>query len=263
MYSRRQQKPNMGVRGSDAWHMNTKSRTGGGPRRGRLGALLGAALVSIAGFSSTSAAHELIPLYSFTGDDGAHPQADLIADPAGNLYGTTPSGGVVGQGTVFRLDSSGSLTVLYNFTGGSDGAAPVAGLIADAAGNLYGTASRGGTGTFCCGTVFQLTPSGDLTVLYSFTGGSDGGNPRAGLIADAAGNLYGTTGSFGPGGNGTVFQLDSSGTFTVLHSFTVSDGTNPQAGLIADPAGNLYGTTLDGGAFGYGTVFQLWPPTGP
>src|SRR3984893_7711432 len=128
---------------------------GGLPRRGRLGALLRAALVAVAGFSSTSAAQELITLYSFAGDDGAHPQADLIADPAGNLYGTTPSGGALGNGTVFQLEPSGTLTGLYSFTGGSDGAAPVAGLIADAAGNLYGTASRGGTGTVCCATVFQ------------------------------------------------------------------------------------------------------------
>ena len=223
-----------------------------------MGALLGAALVAVAGLSSTAAAQELITLHSFTGDDGAHPQADLIADPAGNLYGTTPFGGAVGQGTVFRLDSYGTVTVLYSFTGGSDGAAPVAGLIADAAGNLYGTASRGGTGTFCCGTVFQLDSSGTLTVLHSFTGGSDGGTPQAGLIADAAGNLYGTTSS-GGAGYGTVFQLTPSGDLMVLHSFTLSDGTYPHAGLIADAAGNLYGTTLDGGAFGYGTVFQLAP----
>src|ERR1700730_14498130 len=93
---------------------------GGLPRRGRLGALLGAALVAVAGFSSTAATQELTltTLHSFTGDDGAHPQADLIADPAGNLYGATPSGGAVGQGTVFRLDSSGTLT-FYSFTGGS------------------------------------------------------------------------------------------------------------------------------------------------
>jgi uncharacterized repeat protein (TIGR03803 family) len=259
MYSRRQQKPNMGVCGSGASHMNTKRRHGGGPRRGRLGALLGAALVAVAGFSSTVAAQELTTLYSFTGDDGAHPQSSLIADPAGNLYGTTAGGGVSGQGTVFQLDSSGTPTVLYSFTGGSDGGTPVAGLIADAAGNLYGTTNRGGATAFCCGTVFQLTPAGDLNVLHSFTGSSDGGSPAAGLIADAAGNLYGTTTSGGAGFSGTVFQLDSTATFTVLHSFTVSEGFDLRAGLIADAAGNLYGTTLDGGAFGYGTVFQLAP----
>jgi len=160
--------------------MNTKRRGGEGPRRGRVGALLGAALVVVAGFSSTAAAQELIPLHLFNGDDGAHPQADLIADPAGNLYGTTAGGGDGGQGTVFQLDSSGTLAVLYSFTGGDDGAVPVAGLIADMEGNLYGTTNRGGAGG-CgapgCGTVFQLTPSGTLKVLHSFTGGSDGGLP--------------------------------------------------------------------------------------
>jgi uncharacterized repeat protein (TIGR03803 family) len=135
---------------------------GGGPRRGRLGALLGAALIAAAGFSSTAAAQELTALYSFTGSgtgDGANPSAGLIADPAGNLYGTTLNGGASGQGTVFQLDPSGNLTVLYSFAGG-DGSRPGAGLIADAAGNLYGTTSSGGATASCpggCGTVFQLT----------------------------------------------------------------------------------------------------------
>ena len=262
---------------------NTKRRTGGG----RLGALLGAALIAAAGFSSTAAAQELITLHSFTGDDGANPEAGLIADPAGNLYGTTDSGGApmscnitIGCGTVFQLDLSGSLTVLHRFAG-SDGSRPLnwAGLIADEAGNLYGTTSAGGDRTSCaaefiegCGTVFQLTPSGVLTVLHSFTGGSDGGDPTAGLIADAAGNLYGTTlegGTTGscnrPYGCGTVFQLTPSGTLTVLHSFTGSDGASPEAGLLADAAGNLYGTTHSGGAGtscvqGCGTVFELTVP---
>ena len=153
--------------------MNTKRRDRKGPGRGRVGALLGAALVVVAGFSSTAAAQELIPLHLFNGDDGAHPQADLIADPAGNLYGTTAGGGDGGQGTVFQLDSSGTLAVLYSFTGGDDGAVPVAGLIADAAGNLYGTTLMGGATASCpggCGTVFELTTPA------SFTGGLAGRN---------------------------------------------------------------------------------------
>src|ERR1700730_9608320 len=115
------------------------------PRRGRLGALLGAALVAVAGFSSTAGAQELITLYSFTGDDGAAPEASLIADPAGNLYGTTINGGASGQGTVFQLDPSGNLTVLFSFAG-SDGSHPRTSLIGDPAGNLYGTTIDGGTG---------------------------------------------------------------------------------------------------------------------
>ena len=142
-----------------------------------MGALLGAALIAVAGFSSTAAAQELITLHSFTGDDGANPEAGLIADPAGNLYGTTQRGGVtttescrpVGCGTVFQLTPSGTLNVLHSFTG-SDGEEPFAGLIADAAGNLYGTTYGGGTGTGCigggaCGTGFELT------VSASFIGG--------------------------------------------------------------------------------------------
>jgi uncharacterized repeat protein (TIGR03803 family) len=277
MYSRRQQKPNMGACGSGASHMNTKRRGGGRPRRGRLGTLLGAALIAAAGFSSTAAAQELTTLYSFTGTgsgDGAYPNAGLIADPAGNLYGTTQVGGAdpscnqaPGCGTVFQLTPSATLTVLHSFTG-SDGEQPFAGLIADAAGNLYGTTWGGGDNGR--GTVFQLDPSGTLTVLHSFTGGSDGQRPVTGLLADAAGNLYGTTGGGGDGGYGTVFQLDPSGNLTVLYSFTGgSDGRNPDSALIADAGGNLYGTTNQGGdlvscndpnTHGCGTVFQLTPP---
>jgi uncharacterized repeat protein (TIGR03803 family) len=234
--------------------MNTKRRSESGFRKSRLAALFGAALVAAAGFSSTGAAQDLTTLYSFTGGDGANPSAGLIADPAGNLYGTTAGGGASGQGTVFQLDPSGNLTVLHSFTG-ADGSYPRAVLIADAAGNLYGTTISGGAQD--AGTVFQLTPSGTLNVLYSFTGGSDGALPWAGMIADAAGNLYGTTYSGGASGQGTVFQLDPSGTPTVLYSFTGGNDASPWAGLIADAAGNLYGTTEGGD--GPGEVFQLTP----
>jgi uncharacterized repeat protein (TIGR03803 family) len=180
---------------------------------------------------------------------------------------------------VFQLDLSGSLTVLHRFAG-SDGSRPGNVLLADAAGNFYGTTSSGGDRASCaaqfiegCGTVFQLDPSGALTVLYSFAGGSDGVTPH-GLIADAAGNLYGAAQEGGapgscnrPNGCGTVFQLTSSGTLNVLHTFTGSDGANPPAGLLADAAGNLYGTTYGGGAGtgcigggGCGTVFELTLP---
>jgi uncharacterized repeat protein (TIGR03803 family) len=213
-------------------------------------------------------------LYSFTGgSDGSLPNAGLIADAAGNLYGMTNAGGVVcigiGCGVVFEVTPSGTETVLHRFTFG-DGATPVAGsLIADAAGNLYGTTSAGGTGNQ--GTVFQLMPSGTLTVLYTFTGGSDGAAPSAGLIADGVGNLYGTASAGGTSGNGTVFKVMPSGTETVLYSFcpggvTCTDGVNPEANLIADAAGNFYSTTQNGGSpnvcgggVGCGTVFKLTP----
>jgi uncharacterized repeat protein (TIGR03803 family) len=277
------------------------------------------AALAVAAGSASAAPIETV-LHSFTGSDGANPQAGLIADSAGNLYGTTEFGGASGNGVVFKLSSSGTYTVLHSFTG-SDGANPFAGLIADSSGNLYGTTNGGGNPAINAGVVFELSPSGTYTVLHSFcssTGCSDGTSSQAGLIADSSGNLYGTTpgggvpgtcsssgcgvvfelspsgtyavlhsftGSFdgaipaagliadsnrnlygtteftaGVGtGNGVVFKLSSSGTYTVLHSFTGSDGANPFAGLLADSSGNLYGTTGYGGASNDGVVFKLSP----
>jgi uncharacterized repeat protein (TIGR03803 family) len=217
-------------------------------------------------------------LYNFTGGpDGGNPLAGLIQDAAGNLYGTTVAGGVGsklcagGCGTVFKVAPSGTETVLYSFTGGADGGQPTAGLISEAAGNLYGTTYGGGRSGACfagggsCGVVFKLSPTGTYTVLHSFTGGADGGNPDAGLIQDAAGNLYGTTYGGGASSLGVVFELircdsGSSGyDFKVLHSFTGPDGAHPLSSLARDAAGNLYGTTAYGGAADYGVVFRLTP----
>ena len=199
-------------------------------------------------------------LHSFTNSpDGAGPDAGLVRDKVGNFYGTTHGGGAFGYGTVFKLDATGEETVLHSFTY-SDGAFPDAGLIRDEAGNLYGTTSGGGLvcGLHGCGTVFKVDPSGNETVLHSFTNTPDGAGPYASLVRDKAGNLYGTTlngGAFGPG---TVFKVDTSGNETVLHSFTNSpDGAGPYGGLVRDKAGNLYGTTEEGGASGHGTVFKL------
>ncbi|HEY6251800.1 MAG TPA: choice-of-anchor tandem repeat GloVer-containing protein, partial [Candidatus Angelobacter sp.] len=209
-------------------------------------------------------------LHSFTGSsaDGAIPVAPLLRDAAGNLYGATAFGGStncsvfgdVGCGTIFKLDPSGNETVLHMFSGG-DGAFPAGGLVMDAAGNLYGTTVNGGGAGLCrnfgCGTVFKLDPSGNLTVLHSFIGSSDGANPTAGLIMDAAGNLYGTAGFGGDFGPGAVFKLDASGNETTLHSFSGPDGREPSAPLIMDAAGNLYSTTFRGGAADRGNVFKL------
>ena len=200
-------------------------------------------------------------LHSFTGDpDGNWPWAGLIRDATGNLYGTThQGGGASAWGTVFKLDTTGAETVLYSFKGDPDGGEPDAGLILDAAGNLYGTTHYGGGGG-CqdgCGTVFKLDTTGTETVLHSFQGNPDGGSPVAGLIRDAAGNLYGTTLYGGAVGKGTVFKLDTTGTETVLHSFTGAAGEWPTAGLIRDTAGNIYGTTPYGGRGFAGEVFKL------
>ena len=199
-------------------------------------------------------------LHSFTGaPDGNWPSGSLILDATGNFYGTTTWGGASVWGTVFKVDTTGAETVLYSFTGGADGGTPASELILDAAGNLYGTTQYGGAGR-CrdgCGTVFKLDTTGTETVLYRFQRNPDGERPVAGLIQDAAGNLYGTTLYGGERRLGTVFKLDPTGKETVLHRFTRADGQNPDAGLVRDSAGNLYGTSYYGGASGAGTVFKL------
>lgn len=219
-------------------------------------------------------------LHAFTGgNDGYFPQAALIQDKAGNLFGTTDEGGAnYGGGTVFKLAPDGTETVLHTFTGGNDGDSPQAGLVEDKAGNLYGTTTIGGAGcgnrySTGCGTVFEVAPDGTETVLHAFAGGNDGFSPRAGLILDKAGNLYGTTTEGGGAGCeyygcGTVFKIAPDGTETVLYAFAGgNDGEEPEAGLIEDKAGNFYGTTAMGGGtgcqqialLGCGTVFKLTP----
>jgi uncharacterized repeat protein (TIGR03803 family) len=149
--------------------------------------------------------------------------------------------------------------VLHAFAGGNDGSTPTAGLVRDKSGNLYGTTFSGGSQA-SSGTVYKLARDGTETVLYAFQGGSDGGNPYAGLIMDKAGNLYGTTEYSGSGncisGCGVVFKVAPGGTETVLHAFDYSDGSYPVAGVIMDKAGNLYGTTACGGSV-EGTAFKL------
>jgi uncharacterized repeat protein (TIGR03803 family) len=207
-------------------------------------------------------------LYAFTGGtDGGRSEGGVILDKAGNLYGTTNSGGMYNAGTVFELSpSNGSWneTVLYGFTGGSDGAYPMAGLTF-CGGNLYGTTLEGGGGW---GVVFELVALANgwkQSVIYNFSAQHDGEEPYGGLTCDAAGALYGTTYAGGIYGGGTVFkltQMASSSTRgkwseTVLHSFgNANDGVNPQGTVVLDKQGNVYGTTTDGGD-GRGTVFEL------
>jgi uncharacterized repeat protein (TIGR03803 family) len=226
-------------------------------------------------------------LYSFCAPqancaDGERPEAGLIFDLKGNLYGTTYSGGDhdycgnnrgAGCGVVFKLTPEGKETVLYSFcaqTNCTDGAGPAAGLIFDQRGNLYGTTDAGGA--YGYGVVFKLTPKGKETVLYSFCaqGGyscTDGANPYFGAVLDQKGNLYGTTYGGGAYDSGVVFKLTPEGKETVLYSFCAqtncTDGENPAGGLVFDHEGNLYGTTLSGGAHTPGTfggvVFKLSP----
>jgi len=290
-------------------------------------------------FKVDSAGNETI-LYRFTGgNNGVNPLAGLVRDAKGNLYGTTKFGGVPSCGldtcgTVFRIDSAGKETVLYRFQGGDNGSDPFAGLVRDAKGNLYGTTQGngyiggsavvfkvdpngqettfdiaspnaccfdspvavdaegniygmspyGGTpncglveNDLGCGTLFKLSPSGQFKVLHVFKG-KDGIQPEGGVVLDAQGNIYGSAvsggnlkcfypgwgGSEGPG-CGTIYKLEPSGKFTVLHTFTgPNDGSYP-LGLIIDDAGNLYGIADSGGhiikhtswEYGLGTIFKM------
>jgi uncharacterized repeat protein (TIGR03803 family) len=203
-------------------------------------------------------------LYRFTGgvDGGVPSYGDLVFDQAGNIYGTTITGGSGNGGAVYELTPShGGWTenTLYSFTEGADGGTPFGSVVFDSAGNLYGTTSYGGRNDL--GTVFQLTPSGSgwaESVLYNFQNGSDGSYPYAGLIFDAFGNLYGSTTSGGTGGGGTIFTLTPSNgyrTLTTIHSFSGIGG--PAANLLMDGTGNLYGTTVIDGVHEYGSVFKL------
>jgi len=220
-------------------------------------------------------------LHAFTGKrDGGVPVAGVIRDEAGNLYGTTSNGGDpncfygFGCGVVFKLDPAGKETVLHTFTGAADDGSNPSPVIRDQEGNLYGAANGGPT---AYGFVFKLNPgTGDLTVLYPFTGGTDGGYPGGELIRDAAGNLYGAAGTGGdlscdstndPPGCGVVFKLDPAGKETVLYTFTGGkDGSGPSPGLVRDAEGNLYGTAVGGSNLdcfpqeyppGCGLVFKL------
>lgn len=206
-------------------------------------------------------------IHNFKGgaDDGAFPDGALIADKKGDLFGTTPCGGIgysnCGQGTVYELIPSGSgytERILYKFKGGKQGAEPTGGLVADHSGALFGTTSAYN------GTVFKLTPNGSgytFRVLHRNNGGSDGAGPSA-LIISADGSLYGANGGGGLScGCGTVFRLTPSGSvyvFSVLYRFKGGkDGSDP-GGVIAGKAGSLYGTAA-GGSLGNGIVFELQP----
>jgi uncharacterized repeat protein (TIGR03803 family) len=222
-------------------------------------------LVAINLFPFSAQAQTETLLYSFgspSSGDASGPLAGLIMDKKGNLYGTTNSGGANGWGAVFKLIPAGTETVIYSFKGDQlgDGANPLAGLVMDKQGNLYGTTGWGGTQNE--GTVFKLTSAGTETVLHSFDSQSgDGWRPEAGLVIDGQGILYGTTTLGGAYGGGTVFKVTPEGTETLLYSFgsQSGDGWEPWAGLIMDKQGNLYGTTPGGGAKNRGTVFKVTP----
>jgi uncharacterized repeat protein (TIGR03803 family) len=207
-------------------------------------------------------------LYSFSGSptDGYLPQAGLVQGADGNFYGTTSEGGMNGNGTVFRISSSGTETNLHSFDSSSttNGSDPLAGLVQGSDGNFYGTTEYGGQ--FGYGTVFRITPAGSYINLYSFGSfPTDGELPEAALVQGADGNFYGTTSGGGtnspPGGWGTVFRITPSAIYTILYSFHShpNDGFFSFAGLVQATDGNFYGMTPDGGTSGDGTIFRITP----
>jgi len=229
-----------------------------------LSVLLGGSLLA----AQPAQAQTYTIVHNFTGypNDGAQPNGELIEDAAGNFYGTTIQGGTDNLGTVFKLDPSGIVTILYNFTDGSDGGEPEGGLFRDTDGALYGTTSIGGT--YALGTVFKLDTSSVLTTLYSFRGGTDGARPAFRMVS-VNGELYGTTLNGGDSncaanlGCGTIFKITKGGEKAILHRFNPHvEGSYPQA-LIRDSAGNLYGAANSEGdiandcIYTCGTVFKL------
>ncbi|HUN90787.1 MAG TPA: choice-of-anchor tandem repeat GloVer-containing protein, partial [Burkholderiaceae bacterium] len=218
----------------------------------------------------------IVVVYNFGaqgGTDGVNPVDGLVQGTDGNFYGVTMGGGSAGRGTVFQLTPGGQLTVLHAFGGQPDGSQPMARLIQGADGQFYGTTQTGGANN--AGTVFQVSPAGVETVIWSFGGTNDGQYPQAALLQSADGRLFGTTFGGGPNGMGTIFavlpvpmptiaatglvSITTIGVETALWPFSGSngDGSQPVAGLIQGADGNLYGTTETGGAVGLGTIFQL------
>jgi uncharacterized repeat protein (TIGR03803 family) len=201
-------------------------------------------------------------VHSFAGApvDGSDPLGGLALGSDGNFYGTTAHGGFHNQGTIFKLTQAGVETVLYSFTGITDGGVPQGGLFRDPQGNLFGTASQGGNASCACGVVFELTTANTLSVIYNFQAGTDGSTPTDRLIS-INGELYGTTqfggtGCSSTGGCGTIFKVTENGHETVIYRFTGdSDGFGPQ-GLIRDPDANLFGVTIAGND-NFGTAFEL------
>jgi uncharacterized repeat protein (TIGR03803 family) len=221
-----------------------------------------------------SPAQNFKTLLNFDGTKGANSYATLVQGLDGNFYGATEFGGPTEAGTVFKITPSGTLTTLYTFPDFSDGCNPAAGLALGLDGNFYGTTSTCGESStgcpFGCGTVFRITPAGQMTTLHTFDS-TDGYQPEAAMILGGNGNFYGTTELGGTNGYGTVFEMTRAGKLTTLHSFAgyPAEGAFPTAGLVQVANGTLFGTTERGGSsqacqtfsgvYGCGTVFKITP----
>jgi len=208
-------------------------------------------------------------IYRFSGSDGAYPQGDLTFDTAGTIYGTTINGGSAGWGSIYSLapDNGGwTQTLLYQPQGDGDGQYAWGGVVFDRSGNLYGVFSSNGPSAY--GAIYKLAPSGagwTESTVHAFTfRGNDGASPEGGLIADASGNLYGSTVHSATGG-GTIFELVPSGgnwSFDFLLGLSGGIDLGPYDKLVMDSAGNLYGTTFGDGLYGLGSVFKLTHSSG-
>ena len=200
----------------------------------------------------------LTELHNFTGTggDGTNPNGPPAVAKDGNLYGVTQFGGANGQGSIYKLTPSGTVTTLYSFAGGSVGSNPSAPLIQGSDGNLYGPTLFGGTSG--AGTIFKISLAGVLTTLHTFNN-TDGNEPVGALVQGTNGSFYGTTNQGGTNHEGTVFRLTANGQFTLLHSFNVAtDGMNPQTALVQATDGNFYGTT-DNYLDTHDTIFKITP----
>jgi uncharacterized repeat protein (TIGR03803 family) len=204
-------------------------------------------------------------LHTFTGrPDGSTPFSQLIQGADGFFYGTTSAGGARGYGSVFKIDTTGDLTIVYSFTNGLDGSDPYAGVFQGSDGNFYGTTEYGGS-TNCfgegCGVVYKVTSAGTLTSLHQFGSTTeDGENPIGGIVEGYDGNYYGATFDGGTNGQGTVYRITSAGVLTNLYQFgaLAYDGLNPRASLVQKSDGYLYGTTFEGGTNGNaGTLYKI------
>jgi uncharacterized repeat protein (TIGR03803 family) len=235
--------------------------------RGKTVGVLAVALILVTGaFTATKALkinHKPVTfttLYNFTdgSNDGGGPFGQPVVDRDGNIFGTASAGGASDDGTVWEFNSSGAISALHSFDY-SDGAYPYGGLALQNAavnGNMWGTTSAGGSGSW--GTVFEINSSGTFSTLYNF--GSHGGDPEY-ILSSAivhGGNVYGTSNRGGTDGRGTIWEVSSSGTETILHSFHGDDGGAPYfSNLLRDKAGDLFGVTYNGGADDYGVLFEL------
>lgn len=207
-----------------------------------------AALACAFGATGEASAKHGVSVYGFKGGgDGANPYGGLVQDASGNFTGTTGVGGAHqacpgGCGTLFKVDKSGTHSVVYNFTGGADGYGPNTDLVLDADGNIYGATALSNSGH---GALFELSSTGTFSVLHTFTG-SEGSQPGRQLAVAANGDIYGTTLGGGAHNNGTIFKL-SAGTLTTLYSFRGDeDGRTPYGGVVMDADGNLFGATQNG-----------------